>query len=73
MNLLITFAVVWALIVLGCLIATLVITVQIYNNSVIANNASNELNVLMRDLKNDMAEIKIDLKRVYDWIIVHIL
>lgn len=73
MNLLITFVVVWALIVLGCLIATLVITVQIYNNSVIANNASNELNILMRDLKNDMAEIKIDLKRVYDWIIVHIL
>ncbi len=55
---------IYALIVLGFLIAMLVIEINILHESTRAANAS-------VDLDNVILEIKQDIKNLYDWIISH--
>jgi hypothetical protein len=62
----------YALAILGCLIATLIIEISIQQQSKRAADASVELKDRFSEITQGMNDVKQDLKKLYEWIITHI-
>lgn len=61
----------YALAILGCLIANLVIGIDIKKTSEAAANSSARAANASESLDNGLKAIKEDVKKLYEWIITH--